>query len=136
MPKRKQPRPALMVRVWAALGEGGVTEDTSLTSEVKHERLDGFQQGRHIWVNPIWSTVDTVIHELLHRMHPEWSEHYVRRTTTYLLARMTDEEVRTFYDEYQRRAKKRRRRRRERHVGEVPTTGARLVEERDGEGHV
>lgn len=130
MARRRQPRPPLMVRVWAALGEGRITEDPRLRSDVKGERLHGLQEGRHIWVNPVWSVVDTVLHELLHRMHPEWSEVYVRRTTTYLLKRMTDEEVQTFYDEYQQRAKKRRRRGRS--GGAVSSTGGRLVEKQHG----
>jgi hypothetical protein len=98
-----------MVRVWAELGAGGITEDPLLRSNIKGERLHGLQEGRHIWVNPTHGIVDTVIHELLHRMHPEWSEQYVCRTTTYLFRRMTDAEITAFYDEYQRRARKRRR---------------------------
>jgi hypothetical protein len=108
--RRKNGRPPLMVRVWAAMGSAGIIEDVTLKSDIKGERLEGLQAGRHIWVNPIWSTADTVIHELLHLMHPEWSETYVRRTTTFLLRRMTDAEVQTFYDEYQQRAKRRKRR--------------------------
>jgi hypothetical protein len=106
---RKNARPPLMVRVWAELGAGHITEDLSLRSSVKHERLHGLQEGRHVWVNPSHATVDTVVHELLHRMNPTWSESYVRRTTTFLVTRMTDEEIRAFYDEYQRRAHRRKR---------------------------
>jgi hypothetical protein len=93
---RKQPRPPLLVRVWAELGAGGIIEDPTLTSDVKGERLDGMQIGRHIWVNPIWNTVDTVVHELLHKLHPGWSERYVRNRTGYLMRRMTDAEVQEF----------------------------------------
>lgn len=110
-PVRKKGRPPLMVRVWAELGAGGITEDVTLTD--KHHRLDGLQEGRHIWVNPMWNIVDTTVHEILHRLHPEWPENYVRRTTSYLMRRMTDEEAQTFYDEYQKRVKKLKRKRRE-----------------------
>ncbi len=113
MRRRIHARPPLMVRVWAELGAGGITEDIGLCSDVPGERLHGVKCGRHIWINPLWGTVDTLVHELLHRLHPEWSENYVRRTTSYLMGRMTDAEALAFYDEYQKRAKKPKRTRRE-----------------------
>jgi hypothetical protein len=111
--RRKNSRPPLLMRVWAELGRGHITEDVTLTSDVKGERLHGVKCGRHIWINPVWAIVDTAVHELLHRLHPEWSERYVRRTTAFLMNRMTDAEAQTFYDEYQKRAKKPKRTRRE-----------------------
>lgn len=101
-----------MVKVWAALGDGGITEDPGLKSDIRGERLHGYCEGRHIWVNPTWSVIDTVIHELLHRMYPGWSEEYVRNRTSYLVNRMTDEEAGAFYEEYVKRAKRRRKRER------------------------
>lgn len=55
-----------------------------------------------IRVNPVHVILDTLIHELLHRLHPKWSESYVRRTTTYLRRRMNDDEAKQLYAEYQR----------------------------------
>ena len=49
--------------------------------------------------------VDTIIHELLHRLYPHGSERYIKNRTSYLMKRMTDEEVQLLYDEYQRRRK-------------------------------
>jgi len=57
-------------------------------------------------INPQHQTVDTVIHELLHRIYPERSERSVRRTTTILRKTLTDKEVQEFYEEYRRRRKK------------------------------
>lgn len=102
-------RPPLLVQVWAELGAGRITEDPELRSDVKGERLHGLQEGRHIWVNPTFALVDTIVHELLHRLHPEWSERYVRNRTAYLMTRMTDEEIVAVYDEYERRKRKRKR---------------------------
>lgn len=97
-----------MVRVWAELGSGRISE-----AYIKDGRYftDGFTDdgSKHITVNPCHQTVDTVIHEILHRLHPEWNENYVRRTTTYLRRRMTDEETMAFYAEYQKRKRQRRR---------------------------
>jgi hypothetical protein len=53
-----------------------------------------------------------LIHELLHRLHPQWPEAYVRRTTTYLRRRMSDEEVQAMYAEYQKRKRTRKSRKR------------------------
>jgi hypothetical protein len=58
-----------------------------------------------ITVNPVHAILDTLIHELLHRLHPDWKETYVRRTTTYLRRRLTDDETQRLYAEYQRTKK-------------------------------
>jgi hypothetical protein len=106
--KKRQPRDfALLGRVWAEIGAGRLTE-----AFIRDGRnlTDGYYNGSgHITINPAHQTIDTVIHEILHRLHPQWTESYVRRTTTYLRRRMTDEEVQAMYSEYQRRAKKRKR---------------------------
>lgn len=63
----------------------------------------GMCEDESITIAPHHHVVDTVIHELLHRIYPERSERSVRRTTTMLRKTLTDEEVQWFYDEYQRR---------------------------------
>ncbi len=103
---RKHARPPMLVRVWAEIGAGKITE--AFIRDRGHF-TDGYICNGHITINPAHQTVDTLIHEILHRLHPEWSERYVRRTTTYLRNRMTDEETLAFYGEYQRRAKRRKR---------------------------
>lgn len=97
----------LLGRVWAELGSGRITE-AFLPSD-KHYFVEGLTNGRHITVNPAPSVVDSAIHEILHRLHPQWSETYVRRTTSLIMRRMTDEEVVAFYSEFQKRARKRKR---------------------------
>lgn len=101
-------RPPLMVQVWAELGAGKITEAYIRDG---HFFTDGFTDdaSKHITINPVHQTVDTVVHEILHRLHPEWSENYVRRTTTWIRRRMTDDETRAFYLEYERRKRKRKR---------------------------
>ena len=108
----KAKRDPLMVRVWAELGAGHITE-AAVHSDIKGERVYGYKEGRHIWVNPAWTMAETIVHELLHRINPEWSEPYVANRTTYVLNRMTDAEVEALYDEYQKRVSKPKRRRRE-----------------------
>lgn len=98
---------ALLGRVWAEIGAGKLTEAFIKDGP---SFTDGFYDGHgHIIVNPAHQTVDTLIHECLHRAYPSWSEAYVRRTTTYLRRRMSDEEVQAMYAEFHKRAKKRKR---------------------------
>lgn len=63
-----------------------------------------YADGR-IEVNAIQSIVDTVLHELLHSLYPSYSEAVVKRLTTQLLRRMTDEEVLAFYRAYKKRVR-------------------------------
>lgn len=104
--KLKDARPPLLVRVWSELGAGRITEGFL---KDKHNFTDGIIVNGHITVNPVHPTVDTLIHEILHRLHPEWKESYVRRTTTWLRRRMSDEETVAFFQEYEKRKKKRKR---------------------------
>jgi|GEM_PF-4929796 hypothetical protein len=65
--------------------------------------VDGMCEDGSITIAPHHHVVDTVIHELLHRIYPERSERSIRRTTTMLRKTLTDDEVLWFYDEYQKR---------------------------------
>lgn len=116
---RRHAKPALLVRVLTEIGKGRITEGFI---HDKHEFVEGITDGHWITVNPAISVCDTLIHEVLHRLEPEWSENYVRRTTTFLLRRMSNEQVAQLYEEYKSLTKKRRRRGRS-----VPPPGSGLV---------
>lgn len=105
---RSNPKPALLVRVLTEIGSGRITE-----VYMQHDKyfVDGESEGQAIRINPAPSVVDTLIHEVLHRLEPQWKEAYVRRTTSWLLRRMSDEQVEELYTQYQRIAKKVKRRR-------------------------
>ena len=94
---------ALFFRLVAELGAAPITE-AFIKSET--EIIDGLCEGGSITIAPHNHTVDTVMHELLHRMFPMRSERSIRRTTSMLRKQLTDEEVQWFYDEYQRRKRK------------------------------
>ena len=56
-----------------------------------------------ITINPIPDVCNTLIHEILHRLYPRWSETSVRRRTTQLLKQMTHKDLEVLYAEYQKR---------------------------------
>jgi len=97
---------ALIGSVFAEVGSGRITrafirDGRSLT--------DGVYSNGRIVINEDHQTADTLIHECLHRSHPSWSERYVRRTTSYIRRRMSDEEVMALVGEYKKRARTRKR---------------------------
>ena len=55
-----------------------------------------------IFIDPRASVVDTVIHELLHRRRPWWSETAVARHTAFLMSRMTNPELGRWWRAYKR----------------------------------
>jgi hypothetical protein len=101
----KRERPGLLVRVLTEIGTGAITEGFLSDKDLF---VHGETVGRRITINPAIATVDTLIHETLHRLEPQWSENYVRRTTTWLMRRMSDEQIQALYEEYGKRVKKRK----------------------------
>lgn len=106
---RPDEKPALLVRVLTEIGSGRIYE--RFLAGQPGERVSGLCEGPHIHINPAFDTIDSVIHEALHRLEPRWSERYVRRTTTWLMQRMSDAQIEALYDEYQARKKPRKKRR-------------------------
>lgn len=95
-----------MISVLAEIGAGRIFEGRV---DDKDEFVDGiFESHGSITINPIPATVESLIHECLHRLHPAWQERYVRNRTTYLLRRMSDDELQCVYREYQKRKKVRK----------------------------
>lgn len=97
--------PALLVEVLTDIGRGNVWEKFIHDDQIF---VHGETVGRQVTVNPAIAIVDTLVHECLHRLRPNWSERYVRRTTTFLLRRMSDEQIQKTYEVYQQRAKRKR----------------------------
>ena len=61
---------------------------------------------QEIMVNPSVSVVDTLVHELLHRRFPKWSEDRVRAETWRVIRRMTTKDMADWYRKYKRLAKR------------------------------
>lgn len=97
---------ALYEQILGELERGRITERYIVVPGLKVEGLtdpDGA-----ITINPAHGIVDTVVHELLHRLHPEWSERYVRRTTSLIVNQLTDDDIEGFWRAYCRIVKPRK----------------------------
>lgn len=108
--KRAQPTPSLLLSVMAEIGAGNIWEGWISDPGYMTDGLceGGGRGNAQITINPAHQTVLTVLHEALHRLHPEWPESYVRNRATWLRRRLTDEQAQTIYAEYERRKKTRR----------------------------
>lgn len=107
MPRQPGPTPSLLLRIMAAIGDGGITEAWISDPGYMTDGICDPQHGR-ITINPAHQLCDTVLHEVLHRLHPAWPEAYVRGRVTWLRKRMTDEQVQTLVAEYEARKHKRK----------------------------
>jgi len=65
--------------------------------------IHGEHKDETVTINPMPHVVDTLIHELLHHVRPDWSETQVRRHTTLLMRQLSHGEVQQIYKEYQAR---------------------------------
>ncbi len=102
-------KPDLGMQAIARLGQVDVREDfiegevgTEVHGLWESAELTGTGRPR-ITVNPAHSIVDTLIHEALHEIHPEWTERMVRTNTTRVMRKMSPEQVWAIYSEYRRR---------------------------------
>lgn len=86
--------PGLMVEeyIWPGRGEGPV-----------HGLWEQNGRSERITINPMPWVVQTVIHECLHSLHPDWTERYVENRTKFLFNRMSDREVQELYTLYKER---------------------------------
>ena len=106
----RRDRPALLVRVLLEIGKGRIEERWIAD---KDSFVHGECDGKTVTVNAAVDVVDTLLHEALHRLEPEWGEAYIRNRTTYLMRRMTDEQLQTLHAEYQKLVVKRKPKREE-----------------------
>jgi len=104
MPARKPQK--LLLEILAKLGEVRVKE-RFIPGDAAGEIVYGqYLSDGIVEINPVPAVVDTVIHECLHALRPEWGETTVKRFTSRVFHRLTEEEMRVIYGIYLRRAKK------------------------------
>lgn len=73
---------ALLDDLWDELQRGRVYECSIRDPKLQ---VDGLQDGENIYIDPRPAVLETVIHELLHRRKPRWSERTVTRTARALV---------------------------------------------------
>ena len=111
MTRRRYERPVLLLRVMAALGAGRIYE--APIRDLAGCVTEGFCETartstKSITIDPA-CVIEVLLHELLHRLEPSWSERYVANRTTWLLHSLTQAQVHAIYREYDRRRRKRKR---------------------------
>jgi hypothetical protein len=105
---RKPTGAALLAEVLIALGGRSVVE-RFIPGDHRGELVSGcWEGGKTIHVNPAVDVVDTVIHETLHSVRPQWSESYVRNRTSWLMKQLSDAQIQQVYQDYTKRKKTRR----------------------------
>lgn len=113
MPRRKPARrDPLLVEVLAVLGVVPLVA-RPLEDEDHPDRMtvlgvcDPAGRGR-VTINEAPHLIDTILHECLHRVRPEWTEHGVRRRTTQLLRQLNADEIQRIYEVYVGRVERRK----------------------------
>lgn len=96
-----------LAEVAAELAKGRIYEAT-LIDPTHH--LEGLcdHDTQAVVINPKVSVVDSLLHELVHRRWPAWSEARVRRETRSLMGQLSSHDVDVWYRRYKRAVKKRR----------------------------
>lgn len=79
----------------------GAIREADLRNPFEH--IDGLCDfgSKRVYVNPRPAIVETLLHELIHRRYPAWSERRVDRAAKGLFARMTTRQVNSWYRRYQ-----------------------------------
>src|SRR3990167_6698860 len=98
MAKRRSP---LLLQLMARLGDVEIKEG--------YIPRDGGRDIYGLWtndgtiiINPIPHTVDSVLHELLHELKPDYNERAVRSVVGKLMKQLSEKEVQAIYLEYRR----------------------------------
>lgn len=98
----------LIGAVTEELGNGKIYEATLVTDDGAHLMGLCDHGNGHITIDPKVAIVSTLIHELIHRKFPEWSENRVRRAELKALRQLSQKDIQTWYRRYKRAVRKRR----------------------------
>lgn len=70
--------------------------------------LDGMQSGEHVYIDPRFAILETLVHELMHRRKPRLGERTVTRNARRLVASMDEPTKRKWWRAYRRVVKRSR----------------------------
>jgi hypothetical protein len=89
--KKRAARDPLLLEVAAAIGAGRIA-----MKRIRGAHGQCWPDGR-VEIDPRAETVDTLVHELIHRLRPTWTERTVKARTTKLMRQMTWDEMERLY---------------------------------------
>lgn len=87
--------------------KGRIYEATLITDDAHLEGMCDTDTGV-ITLDPKVTIVSALLHELIHRRYPRWSERRVRKAEIEAMGQLTQKDVQTWYRRYKRAVKKRR----------------------------
>ena len=83
------------------LAKGRVVEARLIASDAHMDGLCDYGS-QTIYIDPRAAIISTLLHELIHRRYPSWSEGRVAREERRLISNMTPQDVSRWYRHYQR----------------------------------
>ena len=90
------------------LDRGFIYEATLVTDDGAHLLGMCNHENQHITIDPKVAIVSTLLHELIHRRYPSWSERRVRREESRALRQLSQKDIETWHRRYKRAVRKRR----------------------------
>lgn len=87
---------------------GRIYEATLITDDGAHLQGMCDLNTNTITIDPKVLIVSTLLHELIHRRWPDWSEQRVRRAEKRALSQLSQKDIQTWYRRYRRAVRKRR----------------------------
>ena len=92
----------------AELAKGRIYEATLITDDGAHLMGLCDEATGAITIDPKVAIVATLLHELIHRSHANWSETKVLRAERHALSQLSQQDIQTWYRRYKRAVRKRR----------------------------
>lgn len=101
-------RDSLIEELTHELDRGFIYEATLIADDGAH--LEGLcnHENQHITINLKVSIVATLLHDLIHRRYPSWSERRVRQAEKRAMGQLFPQDIQTWYGRYRRAVRKRR----------------------------
>jgi hypothetical protein len=107
MPPKPRPVADVLAELIEELSRGKVYEGALLSKGQITYGMCDYNTGA-VHVDPVPYVIEVLLHELLHRRYPSWSERRVDREAFRLVSGMTRQQLQTWYRRYGRAKKHRR----------------------------
>lgn len=92
----------------AELAKGRIYEATLITDDGAHLMGLCDHGTGAITIDPKVAIVSTLLHELIHRKYPHWSEKRVAQAELHTLRQLSQHDIQVWYRRYRRAVRKRR----------------------------